>query len=118
MTSPGSEPQELTRAELGLAAAQEINALRDNVVRLGQHSLALNQVCWALAEALGDVDPLAGDRQVQLVPMDLVRRIVEHRDSLEGKVLGVLAALRAHGTGRDSAGYDLWQDVHLAVLDD
>lgn len=76
---------------VALAAASEINTLRENVVRLGQHSLALNGLCYELAVALGDI--FAGDPQINVVPLDLVRRIVEHRDMLEAKLTAVREAV-------------------------
>lgn len=106
--------------KMALAAATEINALRDNIVRLGAHSVALNQVVWALGEALGLTE---GEKTFTAAPLQLVRDLVAHRDALEGKVLEVVEVLEHHKGlvapfGMNSAGYDIWQDVHLAVLDD
>lgn len=63
-----------------LGYVQEINALREEVVRLKVHSVALNSVCWYMAEQLG----LIGENvtAVTYPPMELARKLVEQRDQL------------------------------------
>ena len=64
-----------------LGYVQEINILREEVVRLKIDRLALNNTCWYMAEQLG----LIGDNvtAVTYPPMELARKLVEQRDQLD-----------------------------------
>lgn len=104
MTLAGTDTPDYSA--MGLAAAQEINALRDNVARLGQHSLALNQICWSLAKALGDTE---GETAVTLVPMDLVRRVLALVDLLETKLAAVREAVEGPHLNCDSVPADAFK---------
>ena len=64
---------------VALAAAQEINQLRDRVAELTVHSVALNAACWAMAEALGLLAP--GQKSIEMAPLELVRRLIAQRDA-------------------------------------
>lgn len=79
----------MTSPEL-LGALSEINQLREQVVRLGRESVALNHLCYSLAVALGDTDD---GKTVEVVPLDLVRRIVVRAEAAEAKLVEVRAAL-------------------------
>lgn len=74
---------------VAVAGIQEINLLRDDNARLQVRSLALNNVCWSLADALGDLDDLADRTQAEIIPMDLVRRTLALVDMLEAKLAAV-----------------------------
>ena len=71
MTAPDAEA-------IALAAATEINELRERVVTLTGHSVTLNSVCWFLATELGLVQP--GQTTIMMAPMELARQIVAQRD--------------------------------------
>lgn len=101
MTSPTSEQPDYTA--MGLAAASEINALRDNVARLGQHSLALNQMCYSLANYLGDT---ADGDPVEVVPMELLRRIFAMVEMFEAKLIAVREAVGGPHLNCDSVPAD------------
>lgn len=61
-------------AKIALDAATEINELRERIVVLTGHSMALNEVCWSLSTALGLVKP--GQTQIEMAPMELVRLVL------------------------------------------
>lgn len=58
-----------------LELVMEVNTLRDEIVILKQHSLALNQVTWTLAEGLGLVEE--GQTELEIIPMDLARLAIK-----------------------------------------
>lgn len=73
-----ADPVNISTEAVALAAAQEINELRERVVELTAHSVALNQTCYALAEALDMTKEATTAPGVP--PLHLVRLLVGQRD--------------------------------------
>lgn len=68
----------MSEEAVALAAAVEINELRDRIVTLTTNMVGLNAMCWELAVALDLVG--YGVTAIEMAPLELVRRIVAERD--------------------------------------